>query len=68
MNKKFAERLKELRFEKSLSIAGLAKETKISSSSICRWENMQADIKSQDLIVLAQFFAVTTDYLLGLED
>ena len=66
--KAFAERLKELRIEKGLSIQGLAKLTKLSSSSLCRWENLQADIKASQLIVLAKFFDVSTDYLLGLED
>ncbi len=65
---KFAERLKELRLEKRLSIQALANIVKIGSSSICRWENSQADIKASQLMILAQFFGVTTDYLLGLED
>jgi len=64
----FSERLKELRQEKGLSIQGLAKEVNISSSSLCRWENGQADIKGAQLIVLAKYFAVTIDYLMGLED
>ena len=64
----FADRLKELREEKKLSIQQLAKETRIGSSSICRWENKQSDIKSTQLIILAKYFNVSTDYLLGLED
>lgn len=65
---KFSERLKELRLEKGLSIQSLAKEVKIGSSSLCRWENCQADVKGSQLILLAKYFGVTTDYLLGLED
>lgn len=65
---KFAERLKELRIEKSLSIQGLSKATKIGVASICRWENQQADVKGTQLIVLARFFGVSIDYLMGLED
>ena len=68
MNKVFSERLKELRIEKNLSIKKLSNETLLSSSAICRWENMQADIRSYELVVLAKYFGVTTDYLLGLED
>ena len=64
----FAERLKDLRTEKGLSLNELAKEIKIGSSSLCRWENCQADIKGYQLIILAKYFKVTTDYLLGLED
>lgn len=65
---KFAERLKELRTEKGLSIQGLSKTTKIGVASICRWENCQADVKGTQLIILAKFFDVTIDYLMGLED
>ena len=64
----FAERLKELRINQGLSIQKLAKEVSIGSSSLCRWENCQADIKGSQLIVLARYFDVTVDYLLGLED
>ena len=64
----FAERLKGLRLEKGLSIQGLAKDVKIGSSSLCRWENGQADVKGSQLIVLAKYFDVTIDYLMGLED
>lgn len=64
----FAERLKELRTEKGLSIQALSKEVKIGVASICRWENCQADVKGAQLVILAKYFDVTTDYLLGLED
>ena len=65
---KFADRLKELRTEKGLSIQELAKEIGIGSSSLCRWENCQADVKGSQLIILAGYFDVTIDYLMGLED
>ena len=65
---KFAERLKELRTEKGLSIQGLSKATKIGVASICRWENCQADVKGAQLVILANFFDVTIDCLMGLED
>ncbi len=64
----FAERLKELRVEKGLSIQALSKEIKIGVASICRWENCQADVKGTQLVILAKYFDVTTDYLLGLEE
>ena len=35
----FAQRLKELRIDKGLSIQALSKEVKIGVASICRWEN-----------------------------
>lgn len=66
--RKFAERLKELRTDRGLSIAALGKELKIGVASIFRWENNQSDVKSDQLVTIARFFDVTTDYLLGLED
>ncbi len=65
---KFAERLKELREEKGLSIQKLSKEVKLGAASLCRWENNQADVKGEQLIILAQYFDVSVDYLLGLID
>lgn len=64
----FAERLKELRTEKGLSIQALSNETKIGVASICRWENCQADVKGSQLVILAKYFDVTIDYLMGLEN
>lgn len=64
----FAQRLKDLRIDKGLSIQSLSREVKIGVASICRWENQQADIKGTQLITLAKFFDVTIDYLVGLED
>ena len=66
--KVFAERLKDLRTEKGLSIKALSEVTQIGVASICRWENGKADVKGSQLVVLAKFFDVTVDYLLGLED
>ncbi len=68
MERKFAKKLKELRTERKLSYESLGKLVNISHTSIFRWENNQADITSDNLIILAKFFGVTTDYLLGLED
>jgi len=64
----FSHRLKELRQDKKLSMFDLAKLVNTTHTSICRWENGDCDIKSEQLITLAKFFGVTTDYLLGLED
>ena len=66
--KVFAERLKDLRTEKGLSIKALSEVTQIGVASICRWENGKADVKGSQLVVLAKIFDVTVDYLLGLED
>jgi len=63
-----AERLRELRIEKELSMMALSQAIDISDATISRLENNQQDIKGEQLIVLARFFGVSTDYLLGLEN
>ena len=65
---KFAKRLKELRLSKQLTISQLADETKIGSSSICRWENCQADIMVFQLLTLANYFNVSLEYMVGLDN
>ena len=66
--RKFSERLKQLRTEKGLSDAALGRQIQVSDATISRWENGQSEIKSDQQILLAKFFNVTTDYLLGLEN
>ena len=64
----FGERLRALRTEKGLSAKALGKLVGVSDASIINWENNVNDIKGEYLVKLAQFFGVTTDYLLGLEN
>lgn len=70
MELKFAERLKELRLESGLTQKQLSMELKgkIDQSSIARWE-LGVRIPLLDaVIILAEFFGVSLDYLCGLED
>ena len=64
----FANRLRQLRTEAGLSAKKLAVEIGVSDVAIINWENNINDIKGEYLVKLAKFFAVSTDYLLGLED
>lgn len=64
----FGERLRELRNEKNLSLIRLAKELNISDATLCRWENDRSDVKAEQIVLVARYFNVTTDYLIGLED
>lgn len=66
--RKFAERLKELRLEKGLSMQGLANEIGCCAASVFQWEKGIIDISSDNLIKIAKFFNVSADYLLGLKD
>ncbi|MGN1104355.1 MAG: helix-turn-helix transcriptional regulator [Candidatus Coproplasma sp.] len=64
----FKERLKELRVERKLSQADLAKELNVSQRSISSWETGFRQPDFETLERIAKFFDVTTDYLLGLGD
>lgn len=66
--KMFAERLKELRKEKGVSLKLLASEIGVSDIAISRWENKQRVPNIESLVALAKYFGVSCDYLVGLED
>ena len=62
---KLSTRLRELRIEKQLSQAELAKETKLSQSAIASWELDNSQPNSGAIIILSRYFDVSCDYLLG---
>ena len=64
----FAQRLRELRQDKRLSMKQLAKELNTTDAAISNWENEINEPKISYLVSIAQFFNVSADYLLGLED
>lgn len=64
----FAERLRDLRLEKGLSMKELAKELNITDATISYWENDVNEPKITYLKSIALYFNVSTDYLLGLEN
>jgi len=64
----FAERLKELRIEKGMSMKQLAKAINVTDAAITYWENNLNEPKITYLKAIAIYFGVSTDYLLGLED
>ena len=68
----FGERLKELRGTKSINelITDLNSkyETNISKSMISRYENGNADPKMEVVRILADYFNVSSDYLVGITD
>lgn len=62
------QRLTELRNDKGLSQKELAKNIGASDSAICFWENGVNEPKATYIYQMAQYFDVSADYLLGLED
>ena len=66
--KVFAERLKDLRIDKGLTQNELAKNLGFTHTAINLWENKKRVPNFDAVIMIAQYFGVSTDYLAGLED
>ena len=63
-----AERLTELRKEKGISQAERARALQVSYSVVCYWESDRSEPTAPNLMKLADYFEVSTDYLLGRTD
>ena len=61
-------RLKELREERNLTQNDVAKAINTSQRNISRWEKNENEPTSNFVLMLADFFECSTDYLLGRED
>lgn len=68
MKEKFAERFKYLREEKGISQERLADDLGVSHGIISFWETGKREPKLSNLILIAEYFGVTIDYLAGLEN
>ena len=64
----FNKRLKDLRTQNNLSQNELAKRINLTQSSINHWENGKCPPNANAIVTLANYFGVTTDYLLGESD
>ena len=63
------ERLKDLRIEKHLTLEELASETGLSHSALGSYEQDDyKDISLNAVLVLAAYYNVSADYLLGLSE
>lgn len=61
-------RLKELRKEKGVSQVDVAKMLSMSKMAISHWEKGNSESSIEQLKILAQFFDVSIDYLVGYTD
>ena len=66
--KTFAERLRDLRQEKELSQRQLSKQLGLGHSAVTQWENEMRVPNAEAIVLLAKYFNVSADYLLGLTD
>ncbi len=61
-------RIKELRRERALSQQALAQHIGVSQKAIDYWERNINEPKASYIVLLAEFFGVSSDYLLGITD
>lgn len=63
------EKLKDLRVERNLTLMELSKEVGISASTLGTYENDEyKDISHSYLVILAKYYEVSADWLLGLSE
>ena len=63
------EKLKDLRIEKGLSLQELAEQTGISRASLGNYETDDyKEITHKSILILADFYGVSCDYLLGMTE
>lgn len=61
-------RLKELREERHISQLKLALDLNMNQNTISRYENLERQASYETLILFADYFHVSLDYLLGRSD
>lgn len=64
----FKIRLKELRKEKGVSQLEIAKLLNMSKMAVSHWEKGNSEPSIEQLKLLAQYFDVSVDYLIGFCD
>ena len=61
-------RIRDLREDHDLTQADMAQLLHVSQTTYSRYETGTLDIPTQVLILLAQYYGTSVDYLLGLTD
>ncbi len=62
------QRIRDLREDKDITQADVAKALEVHLTQYRRWEVGETEIPVHKLIELCRFYKVTTDYILGLTD
>ena len=64
----FAKRLEELMKEQGITQVKLSQSIGYSQRAVSKWINGQAEPTATAIMLCANYFDVSSDYLLGLED
>lgn len=68
MKNKLSQRLASLIKENNLSKRALARELNVSAMSISDWTNGKVQPTAENIYLVANYFEVSSDYLLGIDD
>ena len=68
MRNRFGEMLKSLLAEKELSVNQFARIIKVSPSAVSAWCRGVNQATADNIILVAEYFEVSTDFILGLTD
>lgn len=68
MKNKFAERLSDLLESNGLSKRAFAERIGVSAMSVSDWTNGNVQPSAENVYLTAEFFHISSDFLLGLED
>lgn len=68
MKNKLSQRLASLIKENNLSKRALARELNVSAMSISDWANGKVQPTAENIYLIANYFEVSSDYLLGIDD
>lgn len=63
----YRQRLREVREDRDLTQADVAKVLNKSQQGYSHIENGRAELKIEDLIALCRFYKLSADYLIGIE-
>ncbi|WP_373765672.1 helix-turn-helix domain-containing protein, partial [Jeotgalibaca porci] len=59
------QRIAHLRERRGLSQSSLAKDLNVGQSTLAMWETDKRGLKDEVIVQIAEYFNVSTDYLLG---
>ena len=66
--RELAQRMRALRLERQMKQEEMARQLGLSMSAYCRYERGEREPTASTIVALADFFAVSADYLLGRTD
>lgn len=65
---RFAVRFDQILFEKHISNRTLCHDTGLDNRAVSRWLHEWSEPHASDVVIIAKYFGVSTDWLLGVKE